>query len=355
MDFQIRNLLAIACMVSAQVDSAKILMYPLPAKSHTLDQACLAEELASRGNDVYFIVHEDLQFPALLEKLQGAHIIAFPTESYADAANAEEMVDRIVGEGLAGKGDISQISKFFVSSCERWCKTLLLENEEYLSKLEKIKADVLIVDYAAMWKCPYLMSLRLGIPAIAFGAFVEPWLARLPYLPSYVPAYFLPVTDRMSFTERAKNAFVAFLMGFSSLGFSPLHMDVSEVIEAYRVYGDITDLDSLATDRTLLWLYSTHVVLDYPKPTMPNVVAAGGMTTQPGKPLSGDILDIVNNSKKGVIVVSFGSVTSHFPTQLTQRFLSVFATFQDYTFIWRFKNVDNIEFPANVKTKEWLP
>ncbi len=333
MDVQICMLFVIVCLMSVKVDSARILMFPGAFKSHSLDQANLAEELASRGNEVYFIVHEDLQFPALMKKLQGSQIIAFPRESYGDFGDAENMMDRVAGQGLEGKGDISQISKFLANMCESWCKALLLKNEEYLLKLEKIKADVLIADYAAMWKCPNLLSLRLGIPTIAFGAFVEPWLARLPYLPSYVPFYFHPVTDRMSFTERAKNAFVAFLMGF----FSPLHLDVADVIDAYRVYGDITDLDSLATDRTLLWLYSTHVVLDYPKPTMSNVVTAGGMTTEPGKPLSGDILDIVSNSRKGVVLVSFGSVTSHFPPQLTLRFLSVFATFQDYTFIWRFK------------------
>ena len=351
MHFQLRILFVITSMICLQVDSAKILMFPVPAKSHVLDQACLAEELASRGNVVYFIVHEDLQFSAALEKLQAAQIIAFPRESYAEYANFEETMDRLTGLALEGKGDSLQITKLFAKIHEGWCRTLLLESEEHISQLEQIKADVLITDYAVLWKCQYLISLRLGIPTIAFGAFVEPWLARMPYLPSYVPAYFLPVTDRMSFTQRVKNAFVVFIMGF----FSPIHLDLADVVEAYRLYGDINDIDTLVTDQTLLWLYSTHVVLDYPKPTMPNVVAAGGMTTGPGKPLSGDLLDVVNSSRKGIILVSFGSVVSHFPPQLTRRFLSVFATFQDYTFIWRFNNSNNIEFPANVISMEWLP
>ncbi len=88
---------------------------------------------------------------------------------------------------------------------------------------------------------------------------------------------------------------------------------------------------------------------------MPNVVAAGGMTAAPGKPLTGDILDTVNRSKKGVILVSFGSVASHLPTRITQRFITAFASFPDYTFLWRFNNKNNLEFPANVIPKEWLP
>ena len=87
MFFQIRVLLAITCTTCLQVDSEKILMFPAAGKSHVLDQACLAEELASRGNEVYFIVHEDLQFSAALETLQAAQIIALPRESYAGLAN----------------------------------------------------------------------------------------------------------------------------------------------------------------------------------------------------------------------------------------------------------------------------
>ncbi len=64
---------------------------------------------------MYFIVHEDLQFPALLKKLQGSQIIAFPRESYGDFADAENMMDRVAGQGLEGKGDMSQISKYIVN------------------------------------------------------------------------------------------------------------------------------------------------------------------------------------------------------------------------------------------------
>ncbi len=175
---------------------------------------------------------------------------------------------------------------------------------------------------------------------------MEPWVGRLPYLASYVPTYFLPVTDRMSFTERAKNTFVAFVAGF----LSPFHPDLTDAIDAYKVYGDITDIDSLL-EQTPLWLYSTHLVLDYPKPTMPNVVPAGGMTTKPGKPLSGDVLDIVNKSRKGVILVSFGSLASHLPPQMTERFIAAFASIPEYTFLWRYDNRNKLQFQTTSSSK----
>ena len=346
-----RMTFTLVCIILVQVEAAKILMFPIMTKSHTLDQACLAEELASRGNEVYFIVHEDQQFPALLEKLQGAQILVFPREAFGPGSNINEFMDTATLQAVEGQGDISEFSKWMAKVFGDMCKTLLLENEEALSQLESIKVDVLIADYAVMWKCPYLLSHRLRIPTIAYGAFVEPWIARIPYLPSYVPTYFLPFTDRMSFTERSKNAFVAFVAGF----FKPSREDLTDIIEAYKVYGELTDIDSLVAEQTLLWLYSTHVVLDYPKPSMPNVVTAGGVTCEPGKPLPEDILDIVNKSKKGAILVSFGSAASHFPSIITQKFVAAFASFPEYIFLWRFNNKDDLEFPANVMPTKWLP
>ena len=68
-------------LIRWEVESAKILMFPLAVKSHMLDQAFLAEELVSRGNEVYFIVHEDLLFSSMLEKLQGLRLWPFPDRS----------------------------------------------------------------------------------------------------------------------------------------------------------------------------------------------------------------------------------------------------------------------------------
>ncbi len=105
-------LFILICVAFVQVQGAKILMFPLMAKSHTLDQACLAEELVSRGNEVYFIVHEDQQFPALLDKLQGAHILAFPREAFGPGSNVDEFMDTATLRAIEGKGDIAEFSKW---------------------------------------------------------------------------------------------------------------------------------------------------------------------------------------------------------------------------------------------------
>ena len=49
MDVQFCMLFAIVSIISVKVDSARILMFPVPIKSHLLDQACLAEGLHREG------------------------------------------------------------------------------------------------------------------------------------------------------------------------------------------------------------------------------------------------------------------------------------------------------------------
>ena len=128
--------------------------------------------------------------------------MVFPREAFGPFSSIDEAMDNITVRAIEGRGDIAQFTKDMVKICGHMCKALLLENDDALLQLERIKADVLIATYTVPWKFPYLLAHLLGIPTIAFGPFVEPWITRIPYLPSYVPTNVLPFADRMSFTER---------------------------------------------------------------------------------------------------------------------------------------------------------
>ena len=94
----------------------------------------------------------------------------------------------------------------------------------------------------------------------------EPWLWRVPALPSFVPfplaagAY----TERMTFTQRLLNAVT--LVDWTA---SPRLQYVEDsFVERYlpgQTYA------SLAA-KSLLWLVDTDTVIDYARPTMPNEV-----------------------------------------------------------------------------------
>ena len=67
----------------------------------------------------------------------------------------------------------------------------------------------------------------------------------------------------------------------------------------------------------------------------------------------------MNSSKKGVILVSFGSVAQSYkmPDLMKKKFLEAFAEFPDITFLWKYeKDEDNIAHGYdNVITGNWLP
>jgi len=95
---------------------------------------------------------------------------------------------------------------------------------------------------------------------------VEPWLWRVPALPSFVPfplaagAY----TERMTFAERLCNALT--LLDWSA--WPRLDYIEDSFVDRYlpgQTYG------SLAA-QSLLWLVDTDTVIDYPRPVMPNEV-----------------------------------------------------------------------------------
>ena len=199
----------------------------------------------------------------------------------------------------------------------------------------------------------YLVPHRLRIPWITYTDAVDPLTVRVPWFPSFVPIVILPLSDQMSFIERLKNA--AHWFGFSfilPLKFPPPEQ---EVLDKYRRYGYFSSLDELAS-KTVLWLVTEGNVFDYPRPMMPNMVEIGGLTVKrtTGK-LPPDIKSFIDGAKKGVVLVTFGSIASHFPVHMVETFALAFERLDGYRVMWRLDNVDNVTLADNVMIRQWLP
>jgi glucuronosyltransferase len=105
-----------------------------------------------------------------------------------------------------------------------------------------------------------------------------------------------------------------------------------------------------------MWLLTGHEVLEYAKPMMPNMVSVGGLTLKRSLgELPEDLKSFIEGAEKGVILVSFGSMVTTFPTTTATKFLDAFKRLNGYRFVWRLINKDNIEIPDNVMIMKWLP
>jgi len=231
---------------------------------------------------------------------------------------------------------------------------MTVDNDDVLEQLELEKYDVAFVDGLFFTKCFYLIPHQLQIPWITYADAVDPLLVRVPWLPSFVPNAIAPFSDQMSFIERLRNAVNSFFFSF----LLPMYFQKSknhEVMEKFRRYGYFSSLDELMS-RSALWFVSKDVVLDYPRPMMPNMVNIGGLTVKrsSGK-LPRDIQNFVNGAKKGVLLMTFGSVTSTIPAHMLEKFSSVFFRLDGYRVIWKLKNTDSVKLPDNVMISQWLP
>jgi len=238
-------------------------------------------------------------------------------------------------------------------SLQRWCQQLTVDNDENLEKLKRERFDLAVVDAMFFTKCVYLIPHRLQIPFITFNVAIDPLKIRVPWLPSFVPTFVFPLSERMTFVERLQNTAALLFASFIMPLYFPEPED--EVLDKFRRYGYFSSLDELAS-KSALWFMTEDSVLDYARPMMPNMVEIGGLTVKrtTGK-LPPDIKNFIDGAKKGVILMTFGSTSSIIPAHMVEKFSEAFGRLDGYRVIWRLNNVDNVKLADNVMLRQWLP
>ena len=193
---------------------------------------------------------------------------------------------------------------------------LLSNNGDLFGILSQVGFHMAVVDTLYFMKFFSLVPHRLGIPWVSYTDIVELWVIRVPWLSSFVPLKFTKFTDRMSFTERIANTFITMM-----LYMFPVVPDPKEdIIGPYRRYGSFSSMDDLIS-RSLLFISTDDVVLDYPHPQMPNLIHAGGLTVKlnDSNKLEKSFGEFIDGAEKGFIVVSFGSLAFYLSRRHSQQ------------------------------------
>lgn len=86
---------------------------------------------------------------------------------------------------------------------------LIMHNEAMFQRLADQKFDLAILDGFIFFKCTFLVPHRLGLPYVAYADEIDALVARVPWLPSFVPHYMTTYTERMTFSERLINTAVS--------------------------------------------------------------------------------------------------------------------------------------------------
>ena len=110
--------------------------------------------------------------------------------------------------------------------------------------------------------------------------------------------------------------------------------------------------------RQSLWFFLEDLSVNHPLPQMPNTVAVGDlMVGAKVRPLRGQIKELVDRSKRGVIIAAFGSFCDILPPAITQQFCEAFreATRRfGLSVIWKMKT-NGICRDDNILTLPWIP
>lgn len=333
--------------------SYRILMMPIQMQSHATCMASIAVELAARGHQVHMVFGKEFHPLPVEPKSNMSSVVVERYErpelnSIVDIDAFHGNISRMILEDRASPQQVlDYTAPLFAVECRR----LLMFNEPLMSRLTALKFDMAVVDGLFVLKCLYLVPHRLQIPWVTMTDAFEPWLARVLWLPSFVPNPIVPFTERMTFLERLQNSFWTALLASITIMPDP----PEDILATYRLYGHFDTLNDLAA-KSLLWILTSDATLDYARPLMPNIVEAGGLTIKPStNELPENIKAFADSSRKGLILVSFGSIVSHFPTAMAEKFTAAFSAVKDYNIIWRFEKPDHLKLPENILALKWIP
>ena len=243
---------------------SRILLMPFPYISHVAEISAIGTELMKSGHDVYILlpasypdfdrVKVESKFTVIDYLVKDPDIYSMPpSESDGDWIDValrsypiEELRANIDG---------------FIQFC-----TNPLEDSTLVDRLRRLQFDLALVDAFPGTRCLWIIAHWIGVPYASLTTQYEPWLMRVPALPSFVPftlasgAY----TERMTFFERLWNT-----LGLLDWAIWPrVEYAENAFVEKYlpgQTYW------SLAA-KSLMWLIDTDTVIDYPRPTMPNEV-----------------------------------------------------------------------------------
>nr|KAG5691452.1 hypothetical protein BaRGS_017295 [Batillaria attramentaria] len=111
---------------------------------------------------------------------------------------------------------------------------------------------------------------------------------------------------------------------------------------------------NMLNSRAEIWLLQSDHILDYPKPSLPNVKLIGGMAASPAKPLPPEFQSFMDGALDGVIVVSFGSMILGLPKEVGEDILmTAFLKIRTLKVVFR-SNLTTPD-PTKILTAPWVP
>lgn len=265
---------------------SRILLMPFPYKSHVTEISAIGNELRTSGHGVYIVLpasYPDLNRIKVESKFTVLDYSVKERDFYSmsSSSSSESNSDWI---DVALQSYPIDEFRANVDGFIQFC-TNPLQDSTSVERLRRLQFDLAVVDAFPGSRCYWILAHWIGVPYVSLTTQYEPWLWRVPALPSFVPfplaagAY----TERMTFSERLWNAWT--LLDWTL--WPRVEYIENSFVEKYlpgQTYW------SLAA-KSLVWLIDTDTLIDYPRPTMPNEVRTTELTARRLQPQLSHVLN----------------------------------------------------------------
>ncbi|KAM9027268.1 2-hydroxyacylsphingosine 1-beta-galactosyltransferase isoform 1-T2 [Ara ararauna] len=323
--------------------AAKIVVVPpIMFESHLYIFKTLASALHDQGHQTVFLLSEGREIPPSnhyrLQRYPGIF-----NSSTSDDFLQSKM--RSIFSGRLTALELFDILDHYSKNCD-----MVVGNQNLMHALKQEKFDLLLVDPNEM--CGFVIAHLLGVKYAVFSTGLwYPAEVGAPAPLSYVPEFNSLLTDHMNLFERIKNTVVYLISRF---GVSFLVLPKYErIMQKYKVLPERSMYDLV--HGSSLWMLCTDVALEFPRPTLPNVVYVGGILTKPASPLPEDLqMWVTGASENGFVLVSFGAGVKYLSEDIANKLAHALARLPQRV-IWRFSGNKPRNLGNNTKLIEWLP
>lgn len=327
---------------------AKILMLPLQTRSHVIGQLALGELLAARGHRVHMAIGSSNPVRQRVERA-GVRVMPFTIPDDVMTFYSEEY-ERYLADTVFFSKNKFEEGERLIRMMHRDCE-LMMADSGFVSAARELRFDLAVFDAFPFLPCTLILPHNLSVPYIGFTAVIEPWALRMPSLPSYRRTQTNWMTpDTWTFLERLKGLVDQILV--HNLGLAMPVINNQTLLEKYSQ--EKVSWDELLR-KSLLLLWEQSPVADYPSAIYPNTVLVPGLTISPVNRVEGQLGSILDGAQQGVVLLTFGATSNYLPKEIVLKFLRVFASLEQLTFLVKFVVPEGVTIAQNVVVKEWLP
>ncbi|XP_051046616.1 UDP-glucuronosyltransferase 1A8-like [Phodopus roborovskii] len=267
-------------LASGFVQAGRLLVIPMDG-SHWFTMQVVVEKLIDKGHEVVVVVPEvswqlGKSLNLTVKIYSVSHTLEDLNHHFKFFAHKQWETQEVGMSSL-----LKNSGKGFFDLLFSHCRDLF-NDKKLVEYLEQSSFDAVFLDPFDV--CGLTVAKYLSLPSVVssrgiFCHYLEEG-AQCPSPPSYVPRILLKFTDTMTFTERVWN----YLSYVKEHAFCPYFFKTATEIASEVLQAPVTMNDLF--NQVSIWLFHTDFVLNFPRPTMPNMVFVGGINCHKGKPLS---------------------------------------------------------------------